>query len=92
MPRPRNALKTIILKFLLANGESTALTISQGLNEEIHSVHNALLRLQLNRLVMRKKGSSDTGYHHNFAYSIKQKGRDRLEYYAKKAQEAQEVK
>ncbi len=82
MIRPRNALKTPILQFLTNSPESTGREISDTTGEEIHNVHNALLRLFINRLVTRQKGKTKTGYHNYFVYSITQKGQDRLEYYA----------
>ena len=81
MMRPRNALKTPILTFLLNSPESTGRDISDATGEEIHNVHNALLRLFINRLVTREKGKTESGWHSYFIYSITQKGQDRLIYY-----------
>ena len=82
MIRPRNALKTPILEYLKTSPDSTGRNISDDIEEEIHNVHNALLRLFINRLVTRKKGSTKkSGWHSYFIYSITQKGKDRLDYY-----------
>ena len=82
MIRPRNALKTPILEYLKTSPESTGRNISDATGEEIHCVHNALLRLFINRLVTREKGATKkSGWHSYFIYSITQKGKDRLDYY-----------
>jgi transcription initiation factor IIE alpha subunit len=82
MIRPRNALKTPILKFLTNSPESTGREISNATGEEIHNIHNALLRLFINRLVTREKGKTKkSGWRSYFIYSITQKGKDRLDYY-----------
>ena len=82
MIRPRNALKTPILQFLTNSPESTGREISNSTGEEIHNVHNALLRLFINRLVIREKGKTKkSGWQSYFIYSITQKGQDRLIYY-----------
>ena len=83
MIRPRNALKTPILTFLKNSPESTGRDISNATGEEIHNVHNALLRLFINRLVTREKGETKkSGWRSYFIYSITRKGQERLDYYA----------
>ena len=82
MIRPRNALKTPILEYLKTSPESTGRNISDATGEEIHNVHNALLRLFINRLVTRKKGITESGWRSYFIYSITRKGEERLDYYA----------
>ena len=92
MKRLRNELKSKILTFLLDHGESTARTISQESKEGLTSVHNALLRCKLNRLVKRKKGYHGPAGYYTWGYSITQKGRKRLDYYAElKAKETLDI-